>query len=124
MGRLWSLPRRVPVVLYLRQGRATAPSSGVAVTDDGEPDGSVVAVIPGGAASAVAHLIAVLAVIMLAVYERVASQDARTRRTAALSVGAAIIAAVITVAAFDIGMVGWMLLLHYNDAMPAAGDST
>lgn len=136
------------VALYLRQGRATAPSSGTGSADDAEPDGSAVAVLPGGAASAVAHLIAVplvvaagwtiaglemwpmiiviavLAVIMLAVYERIASQGARARRTAGLSVGAAIVAALITVAAFDIGMVGWMLLLHYNDAMPAADDST
>ena len=136
------------VALYLRQGRATAPTPGAAGADEGEPDGSAVAVLPGGAASAVAHVIAVplvvaagwtiaglsmwpmiiviavLAVIMLAVYERVASQGARSRRTAGLSIGAAIVAAVITVAAFDIGMVGWMLLLHYNDAMPPAGDST
>lgn len=102
--------------------------------------------LPGGGASAVAHLIAVplvvavgwtiaglamwpmilviavLATVMLAVYARVASHDrgARTR----VSMGAALVAAFITVAAFDIGMVGWMLLLHFNDVMPPVTEGT
>ncbi len=132
------------VALYLRQGRAH-PTDSAGVTN---ADGSAVAVLPGGGASAVAHLIgvplvvavgwtiaglamwpmilviAVLAIIMLAVYERIASNGSRTRRTRGLSVGAALAAAFITVAAFDIGMVGWMLLLHFNNAMPPVTEST
>ena len=127
------------VALYLRQGRsqasrntATGPAS----------DGSALAVLPGGGASAIAHviavplvvaagwtiaglamwpmilIIAVLAIVMLAVYERISSHGRR------LSIAAAVVAAVVTVAAFDIGMVGWMLLLHFNNAMPPVTDSS
>ena len=132
------------VALYLRQGRAQLTDAAGA-TNSG---GSAVAVLPGGGASAVAHLIgvplvvavgwtiaglamwpmilviAVLAIVMLAVYERIASNGSRTRRTRDLSIGAALAAALITVAAFDIGMVGWMLLLHFNNAMPPVTEST
>jgi hypothetical protein len=133
---------------YLRRGRAH-PTSKTATADTAEKaETTAVAVLPGGGASAVAHLIAVpfvvavgwtiagaamwpmilviavLAVVMLAVYERVASRGPRTGRTRGISVGSAIVAALITVAAFDIGMVGWMLLLHFNDLMPPVTDST
>ena len=128
------------VPLHLRQERAESSSV--------EATGSAVAVLPGGGASAVAHLlgvplvaavgwtiagmamwpmilvIAVLAIVMLAVYEWVATSGPRTRNTRSISVSAAIAAAVVTVLAFDIGMVGWMLLLHVNDAMPPVTEST
>ena len=130
------------IAFYLSRGRTSADSRGTASTSD------AVAVLPGGGASAVAHLvavplvvavgwtiaglamwpmiivIAVLAIAMLAVYERAASHQPRTGHARRMSVGAAVVAAVITVAAFDIGMVGWMLLLHFNNAMPAVSDST
>ncbi len=136
------------VAAYLRKGRANPTSTTVAAGGVAEPAGTAVAVLPGGGASAVAHLvavplvvavgwtiaglamwpmilvIAVLAVVMLAVYERVASREPRTRRTRGVSMGSALAAAFITVAAFDIGMVGWMLLLHFNDLMPPVTDST
>ena len=135
------------VAFYLSRGRTNAdpaPAGSSARTSDD----AAVAVLPGGGASAVAHLIAVpivvavgwtiagqamwpmiiviavLAIAMLAVYERVASNGPRTGHARGLSVGAALVAAVITVAAFDIGMVGWMLLLHFNNAMPAVTEST
>jgi len=69
-------------------------------------------------------VIAVLATVMLAFYERAASRGFRAGRTRRISVGAAIAAAFITVAAFDIGMVGWMLLLHFNDLMPPVTEGT
>lgn len=128
------------VALYLNRGR-TAPSvdQTKGAEDDMRVGDSAVAALPGGGASAVAHLIAVplvaaigwtiaglamwpmilviavLATLMLAAYERTASRGSRSRR---LSIGAALVAALITVAAFDVGMVGWMLLLHFNDLMP------
>lgn len=135
------------VAFYLSRGRAnvdSAPGAGA----PGQPADTAVALLPGGGASAVAHLVAVpfvaavgwtiaglamwpmiiliaaLVVVMVAVYERVASNGPSTGHTRKLSVGAAIAAAVITVVAFDIGMVGWMLLLHFNNAMPAVTDST
>ena len=130
------------VAAYLKRGRANPSSATAAAGAADETDGTAVAVLPGGGASAVAHLIAVplvvavgwtiaglamwpmilviavLATLMLATYERVASRGPRAGRARRISVGAAIATAFITVAAFDIGMVGWMLLLHFNDLMP------
>ncbi len=140
------------VLVYLSRGRAN-PATGVTgddVADDGAPaSATAVAVLPGGGASALAHLvavpfvaavgwtiagmamwamipvIAVLAIAMLTVYERLASRAGRLDgRTRGLTLGAAVVAAVITVAAFDIGMVGWMVLLHLNDLMPPVSDGT
>lgn len=132
------------IAFYLSRGRTDTDAAPVAGAT-GKPDAAV-ALLPGGGASAVAHLlavpfvvavgwtiaglamwpmiilIAVLVVVMVAVYERVASNS--TGRTRRLSVGAATVAAVITVVAFDIGMVGWMLLLHFNNAMPAVTEGT
>jgi hypothetical protein len=138
----------VAVAAYLRKGRANRTSTTVADGGAAEPAGTAVAVLPGGGASAVAHLvavplvvavgwtiaglamwpmilvIAVLAVVMLAVYERMTSREPSTGRTRGISMGSALAAAFITVAAFDVGMVGWMLLLHFNDLMPPVTDST
>lgn len=128
------------IPLYLRRGRAH-PSSGLNVPA-GTKQSPALAVLPGGGASAVAHLIAVpfvvavgwtiaglamwamvvviliLVTVMLAIYERVASRSPRNGRAATISVRSAITAALVTVVAFDIGMVGWMLILHINDLMP------
>ena len=66
-------------------------------------------------------VIGLLAMALLFVYERAAS---RHGRAAALPVGAAAVAAVLTVLAFDIGMGGWMLLLHFNEFMPPATEGS
>ncbi len=136
----------VAVAVYLRRGRPEATPA----TDEGPAsrDSAALAVLPGGGASAIAHLVAVpfvaavgwtiaglamwpmilviaaLAIAMLAVYERVAGRGARSVRGPGLSVGAAVFAAAVTVVAFDIGMVGWMLVLHVNDLMPAASEGS
>lgn len=139
-------PFAIPV--YLNRGRADNASSSSAHSDARTADAAAVSVLPGGGASAVAHLIAVpfvvaigwtiaglamwpmilviafLVVVMLAVYERTANSRAHSGHTRGLSIGAAIATAVITVVAFDIGRVGWMLLLHFNNAMPAVTEST
>lgn len=136
------------VAIYLRRGRIKPASTSGTAGIAGEADGAAVAVLPGGGASAVAHLIAVpfvvavgwtiaglamwpmiliiaaLVFVMLTIYERVASRGSQTGRTRGISIGSAFAAAFITVAAFDIGMVGWMLLLHFNDLMPPVTDST
>lgn len=131
------------LVPYARHGRAAAHSAPDAETT-GVPR-TAVAGLPGGSASAVAHLIGVplviasgltiaginlwvmilviglLATAFLFLYERVAS---RPGRTGAMPVGTAAVAAVLTVLAFDVGMGGWMLLLHFNEFMPAATEGT
>lgn len=140
-------PFAVPA--YLRLGR------GAGGTDEalGERRASpavraVVATLPGGGASAVAHLIAVplvvaigwtiagmsmwpmilviavLAIAMLALFERASSRSEHAAARRGLTIGAALFAAVVTVVAFDVGMVGWMLLLHFNDMMPAVTEGT
>lgn len=136
------------VAAYVRWGRAERAS---AVTDSSEPErapGAAFAVLPGGGASAVAHLIAVplvvavgwtiaglamwpmiaviavLAIVMLAVYELAVSPEQRGGHARRLSLWSALAAAVITVVAFDVGMVGWMLLLHFNGLMPAVTEGT
>lgn len=139
-------PFGIPV--YLNRGR-TGNASSTSTHGIGRTAGeSAVAVLPGGGASAVAHLIAVpfvvavgwtiaglamwpmilvialLVVVMLAVYERSASRRAHSGPARGPSVGAALVTAVITVVAFDVGMVGWMLLLHFNNAMPAVTEGT
>ena len=96
--------------------------------------------LPGGTASAIAHVvgvplviasgftiagtdlwvmilvIAVLAVALVFLYERATGAPGG----AGAPVGAAAVAAVLTVLAFDVGMGGWMVLLHLNALMPAA----
>lgn len=148
------------IAVYLKRGRANAAASpnevtgtpGVAARQTAsDTDDAVSAVLPGGGASAVAHLIAVplvaaigwtiaglamwpmiiiiaiLATAILAIYERHAAKTVETASAAAgqghrLTLGAAVFGALVTVAAFDVGMVGWMLLLHLNNAMPPVSD--
>lgn len=130
--------------LYRARGRAQqADPAGTTTGAEVRTDDPLVAVLPGGSASAVAHLlavpfvlavgwtiagldmwpmiivIAVLATVMLTAFERRAGRS--TRRP---TLAAALVAAGVTVAAFDVGMVGWMLVLHLNDAMPAATEGT
>jgi len=120
------------LAIYARYGRTeTNPPAGVGV-------------LPGGVASAAAHVIGVplviasgltiaginlwvlilvigvLAMVLLFVYERAAASE----RAGAMPVGTAVAAAVFTVLAFDVGMGGWMLLLHFNEFMPPATDAS
>jgi hypothetical protein len=123
--------------LYTKTGRAPAPTGHV--NRDSAASAAIVS-LPGGAASAVAHLVGVplvlasgltiagidlwvmllvigaLAIVLLFAFERTAATG--------LSVGAAAGAAVLTVLAFDIGMAGWMLLLHFNEYMPPASEGS
>ncbi len=127
---------------YARHGRTTAGSGVGRVGDRVLSDR--VATLPGGTASAVAHVIAVpvviasgltiagiqlwvmvlvitaLAIGLLYAYER----STGTARAGGVPVATAIGAAVLTVVVFDIGMVGWMLLLHFNGFMPPATEAS
>lgn len=133
-------PLAVPA--YATWGRAGADDAQRGIDP---PRGAAVATLPGGGASAVAHLVAVpfvaavgwtiagmamwpmivviflLATLVLAVYERRSRTAAQGRRS---TVGAALLAAAVTVVAFDVGMVGWMVLLHVNDLMPPATEGS
>ncbi|MBE7191349.1 MAG: DUF4396 domain-containing protein [Gordonia polyisoprenivorans] len=131
---------------YRRHGRCSAtPDTNTTVQ---APHG-VAAGLPGGTASAAAHLIgvplviasgltiagtdlwvmilviALLATIMLSAYERSANTpvvgEQAIRRHSVVS---ALSVAALTVLAFDLGMGGWMLLLHYTETMPPATDAT
>lgn len=110
------------VWMYVQWGRPRAAST---VTATG---------LAGGAASALAHLvavplviasgvtiagldlwvmiivIAVLATVLLAVFEVVAGKPPAV----------AALIGLVTVLAFDVGMLGWMLLLHFSENMPPA----
>ena len=116
------------LALYARHGRATVGAG-----------------LPGGGASAVAHLIGVplviasgltiaginlwvmiiviglLAMVFLFGYERLATPRGSG---APMPVLAAAATAALTVLAFDIGMGGWMLLLHFNEFMPPADEGS
>jgi hypothetical protein len=127
------------LALYARHRRAPATAGRTTASPQhtGVADG-----LPGGTASAIAHLIGVplviasgltiagtdlwvmilvigaLAIALLYAYDRIgASGGGRA------SAGAAAAAAVLTVLAFDIGMGGWMLVLHFNALMPPATDA-
>ncbi|WP_157682658.1 DUF4396 domain-containing protein [Nocardioides scoriae] len=135
--------------LYRRQGRAEragAPRRAAPGTAS-----AAVAGLPGGAASAVAHLvgvplvlvsgltiagidlwvmiivIGVLAMLLLVAYERTASRADSSPSGSTphrSSLASAAVAAVVTVLAFDVGMGGWMLLLHFNEYMPPASEGS
>ncbi|WP_176458353.1 MULTISPECIES: DUF4396 domain-containing protein [unclassified Rhodococcus (in: high G+C Gram-positive bacteria)] len=134
------------LLAYRRHGRSSVtPVSSTTV--QASPHG-VASGLPGGTASAAAHLIgvplviasgltiagidlwvmiiviAILATIMLFVYERSAiTPVVGTQAIHRRSVVAALGVAALTVLAFDLGMGGWMLLLHYTETMPPATDA-
>lgn len=129
------------LALYRRHGQQPV---GETTTSPSADQPTAVAGLPGGGASAVAHLIGVplvlasgltiaglslwvmiiviglLAMAFLVIYERTAKRPAARK----LSIGTAVLAAVVTVLAFDIGMGGWMLLLHFNEYMPPASEGS
>lgn len=133
------------VGFYLRHGRADVTSRAAALGAT-EHQRTVFAVLSGGGASAVAHLIAVplvlaigwtiagmamwpmiivifgLASALLVINELASNGASSAQSRRRISLGAALVVGCITVAAFDIGMVGWMLLLHFNDSMPEPKD--
>lgn len=135
---------------YARWGRPAALASSARGTQAGTTTSTAPTVafgLPGGAASVIAHIvgvplvaltgwtiagldmwamiavIAVLALMMLFGFEY-SSRAGATAYLAASSSTArtAAIVAVATILAFDIGMVGWMVLLYLGSLMPPASD--
>lgn len=103
---------------------------------------------PGGAASAVGHvigvplvffsglsiageplwmmilLIAVIATVLLFAFEYFFSTVPARGLTASKGLGVALLIAFVTVLAFDVGMGGWMLVMHFLLFMPPLTDVT
>ena len=137
LSALWLGPFALP--LYARTGRprserwqAEHPTGG----ELGLPAAAASGGLPGGAASLIGHVvgvpivvaagwslfgvdmfavIAVLAIAMLFVFEYFA---AARRDIGSKTVGAALLVATVTVLAFDLGMGGWMLVLHFKELLP------
>ena len=133
------------VVLHRRHADRAGGATPAGSSGPSEPSPAELA-LPGGGASAVAHLvgvplviasgltiagidlwvmiivIGVIAVALLLGYELLAmpARGAARRPTLAQAAGAA----VLTVLAFDVGMGGWMVVLHYNELMPPASQGS
>ncbi|MHA7294737.1 DUF4396 domain-containing protein [Arthrobacter sp. HLT1-21] len=109
---------------------------------------ALVAGSPGGAAATAAHIIgvplvlasgltiggialwvliiviALLAIALLFVFELSASRVTKKGTPVGKRTSAALLAATVTVLAFDIGMGGWMIFLHYGMFMPAPTEAS
>lgn len=129
--------------------RRPGPGPGRATAPDPRPAGTTNALglgLPGGAASVVAHLvgvplvvltgwtiagldmwamvavIAVIALGLLFVFEYSSRAAASTPEGGRSTPLRAATVALATIVAFDVGMVGWMVVLHLGALMPAADD--
>ncbi len=90
--------------------------------------------LAGGAASAVAHLVGVPLVVLtgltiagidlwpmiLVIAVLATALLAGLEAVAGRGLGLAVALGLMTVLAFDVGMGGWMLLLHFTESMPSA----
>ncbi|MBZ9715692.1 DUF4396 domain-containing protein [Deinococcus multiflagellatus] len=127
------------LLLYARWGRAHGQNNTAGRAS--RMTWLLMALLPGAAASTVAHLIGVplvfsagwtiagealwavalfiliVATLLLLWFEVLAASRQRAARPAALFLGA-----LVTVLAFDVGMVGWMLYLHGNSLMQPITD--
>ncbi len=135
LAALYLGPLAVPI--YNRFGRVRGEDLTAAAVRSG---------LPGGVTSGLAHVVAVPFVVatgltianvdmwaMVAIITVLATAGifafeylvftSRDRRVPGLAgLRPAIAVALITVVAFDLGMLGWMLILYYTETMPAAGD--
>lgn len=140
LSALWLGPLVLP--LYARTGRPRSvkwqsenPGGGnLGPSADAASGG-----LPGGAASLIGHvlgvplvlaagwtlfgvdmfaMIAVIAVLATAILFAFEYSATSHRRAGGRTVGAALLVAAVTVLAFDLGMGGWMLVLHFNEIMP------
>ncbi len=137
------------LVIYARWGRPRSEKWQREHGEAPEKSGSAAAAagsLPGGAASTVAHfigvplvvlsgltiagldlwamilVIALLATALLFAFEYFFSTVRERGLAAGEGVGVALLIAVVTVLAFDVGMGGWMLFLHFFWIMPPPTD--
>ena len=140
---LWLGPFALP--LYARAGRSRTTKWQAQHAPDQElglAAESASGSLPGAAASTISHVLAVpfvlatglslfgvpmyamiviilvLAIAMLWAFEY---STANHRKVGGMSVATALVVATVTVLAFDLGMVGWMLVLHFTELLPAPG---
>ncbi len=147
LSALYLGPLALPI--YNRFGRAR--SAAWQENAGAGPDRSLTATalqsgLPGGVSSGLAHVVAVPFVVatgltianvdmwaMVAIITVLATAlifgfeyvffTSKDRRVPGLrGIRPALVVATITVVAFDLGMLGWMLTLYYTENMPAAGD--
>ena len=135
LAALYLGPLAVPI--YNRFGRVRGEDLTAAAVRSG---------LPGGVTSGLAHVVAVPFVVatgltianvdmwaMVAIITVLATAGifafeylvftSRDRRVPGLAgLRPALVVALVTVVAFDLGMLGWMLILYYSENMPAAGD--
>lgn len=140
LSALWLGPLALP--LYARTGRPRSDkwqSEHPASTELGLSAAAASGGLPGGAASLIGHvlgvpivlaagwslfgvdmfaMIAVIAVLAIAMLFAFEYSMAARRGVGRKTVGAALLVATVTVLAFDLGMGGWMLVLHYNELLP------
>ena len=143
VGALYLGP--LALVMFQRAGRPTTSGASRTAAKQGDLTRATLrGSLLGGAASAIAHVlgvptvaltgltiaglelwamvavITVLAVALLFVLE----SAVRNREAASPAPAVTLLAAVVTIVFFDVGMLGWMLLLHFNGIMPAVTDVT
>ena len=135
LAALYLGPLAVPV--YNRFGRARDEDLTATAVRSG---------LPGGVSSGLAHVVAVPFVVatgltianvdmwaMVAIITVLATAGifafeylvftSRDRRVPGLAgLRPALVVSLVTVIAFDLGMLGWMMILYYSENMPAAGD--
>lgn len=140
LSALWLGPFALP--LYARTGRPRSDkwqAEHPASTELGLSAAAAAGGLPGGAASLVGHvlgvpivlaagwglfgvdmfaMIAVIAVLAIAMLFAFEYSTAARRGVGGKTVGAALLVATVTVLAFDLGMGGWMLILHFNELLP------
>lgn len=136
-----------PLALFMFRRTSRLATSAAAARDRGTAEhvhATLRGGLLGGAASAIAHVlgvplvvmtgltvagldlwamiavITVLAIVLLIAFEHAVRNDETTAPGPAVTA----IAAVLTILFFDVGMLGWMLLLHFNGLMPAVTEVT
>lgn len=142
MAAIWPLSALylgpLAIVLQRRDARRRATATG---TEAGLALG-----LQGGVASGLAHIvgvpivvltgltiagldmwamvaiITVLATIILVLFELAVVASPVGQKATARRLRTAATIALVTVVAFDVGMLGWMLVLHYSENMPMATD--
>ena len=143
ISALWLGPFVLP--LYAKAGRSRSAKWKAQQAADRPLDlatETAAGSLPGAAASTISHVVAVpfvlatglslfglpmyamigiilvLAIAMLWAFEYA---TANRHKVGAMSVATALAVATVTVVAFDVGMVGWMLVLHFTELLPAPG---